>query len=441
MRLELLEAASYLTVFLAWWGFRRFARRNVAGDMIAGTMVGAFLEFATEPLWDYHFKLTIYKDTPLVVVLGWGVMFTLVVYLSERLYKAILRKDHVVITDKRIFLFDLVGAVVIAMPIEWFGLHEGVWTYRYDRLGWTWGKIPLVGMPYEALVGYCLLMLIAPSFVRLWQGSFEGRGLRLKAPTPGERLAGEAAVEGAEAAALAEEAAVGFTPLYYLSILFFFAEPVAALLKELWPRLPKRAFFSAFAFIAVLGWGWSWLVSASGWWSFGPRFMLGVEVLPHLPIEEVLFYPLGGALAVLAYLCARDERRPPRPGLLWAFLLTGTAIFAGLAAARWGRHPYYVVSQLVVYNTLCGILLAPWAAPKVDVAALALPVAGLGILGFLWNYVGFKYGWWVYHATLGLNVSVEPVDDFNFFLFAPTAAVLVYHAACRLTGSPPLEDA
>jgi len=175
-QLILIEIFSFVQIPLYWWLFKKFANRNVLGDMIAGTMIGCFIEFATEPLWDYHFAITVYKDTPLSVVLGWGVMFTLVVFLSEKLYCWILQKKSIVPYDKRIFIFDVLGAVLIGFPLETIGLKAGVWDYRYDILDWNWGTVPFFNMPYEALVGYALLMLIAPTFVRYWQAAFEGRG-------------------------------------------------------------------------------------------------------------------------------------------------------------------------------------------------------------------------------------------------------------------------
>lgn len=174
MKLVLLEAVLYLQIPLVWYLFRRFARRNVTGEMIAGAMIGAFNEFATEPLWDYHLHLNVYKDTPLAVVLGWGVMFTLVTFFSEKLYCAFLKKPGIEPRDKRIFFFDVAAAAAVAFPLETLGLKLGIWTYRYDRLAWDWGTVPFFNMPYEALVGYILFMLITPTFVRYWERPFEG---------------------------------------------------------------------------------------------------------------------------------------------------------------------------------------------------------------------------------------------------------------------------
>jgi hypothetical protein len=175
MKLIILEIWSYLQIPLYWYLFKRFAKRDIVGDLIAGTMIGCFIEFSTEPLWVYHFKITIYKhNTPLSVVLGWGVMFTLVVFLSEKLYCKFLKQPSIIPYDKRIFLFDVLAGVMIGLPFETLGLKSGVWDYRYDILQWNWGEVLFFHMLYEALFGYALLMLIAPTFVRYWQAAFEG---------------------------------------------------------------------------------------------------------------------------------------------------------------------------------------------------------------------------------------------------------------------------
>src|SRR5882762_6592467 len=102
MRLIIIEIISCLQIPVYWYAFKRFAHRNVIGDMIAGTMIGCFIEFSTEPLWQYHFKITVYKhNTPLSVVLGWGVMFTLVVFVSEKIYCWVLHRKTIEPYDKR----------------------------------------------------------------------------------------------------------------------------------------------------------------------------------------------------------------------------------------------------------------------------------------------------------------------------------------------------
>jgi hypothetical protein len=175
MLLNFMEVYSYLQVPLIAWIFWKFAKRNVIGDIIAGCMIGCFIEFTTEPLWNYHFKLTIYKDTPPGIILGWGVMFTLAVFLSEKLYCWFFSRPNIKPYDKRIFLTDVLAAPIIGLPLEKLGMLTGVWDYNYPVLHWSGITVPLFQMPLEALVGYALLMLIAPTFVRYWQGAFEGR--------------------------------------------------------------------------------------------------------------------------------------------------------------------------------------------------------------------------------------------------------------------------
>ena len=170
--LYFLEALGLSLPLVMWLVFRRYGR-NVTGEIIAGAIVGVVWEIATEPLWDYHLNLTFYRDIPVAVIAGWSFMLTLVPFLSEKLYCLVLRRAALAARDKRIFIFDIVSAALVCLPLETLGAKTGVWTYRQDLLQWHWGLIPLFNMPYELLFGYSLLMLIAPTFVRYWERSFE----------------------------------------------------------------------------------------------------------------------------------------------------------------------------------------------------------------------------------------------------------------------------
>ena len=168
MSLLLWEAWSYLQVPAVWLGFKRWENRDVSGELIAGTLFGAYIEFATEPLWDYHFYLTIYKDTPPSVPLGWGVMFAAASSLSDKLYRRFVKRE-LDRSDPRLLVCDVLAGVAVGVPLEAIGHRAGVWDYNYGILGWSWGDLPLTGLPLEALFGYALLMVVAPSFVRNWR--------------------------------------------------------------------------------------------------------------------------------------------------------------------------------------------------------------------------------------------------------------------------------
>lgn len=174
MTLIIIEISFFLLVPLTWYLFKRFAHRNVFGQMVAGTILGAFNEFATQPLWDYHLQINVYKDTPLSIIFGWGVMFVVATFISEKLYCFFLKKTEIKAGDKRIFVFDMLAGTLFSFPLETILLKAGVWDYRYDLLNWHWGEIPFFNMPLEALFGYCLFMLIGPSYVRAWGKYFNG---------------------------------------------------------------------------------------------------------------------------------------------------------------------------------------------------------------------------------------------------------------------------
>lgn len=191
-----------------------------------------------------------------------------------------------------------------------------------------------------------------------------------------------------------------------------------------------RAFWWSVLIILVLGCGWSALVSSQGWWHFNPQTMLGWQVLPHLPLEELLFYPLGGVLSILVYGFLADKMANPRwksSRFYFLFLVLTLAVLgAATTAVARNFHPAYILSQVVLYNGLA-LLLWPVAGPRFHLPGLLVTIAILAAIGFIWNYVGFTQRLWWYTAVLGWNwPKAVPVDDWNFYIFAPLAAVSLY---------------
>lgn len=160
------ELSSFVQLPLMWLLFRKFGKVDVLRSMVAGAVVGCFIEFSTEPLWAYHYRITVYKDVPLAVVLGWGFLLTLVTTASNSVYRRLVSTGSG--RDWRRVVCDVCAGVAVALPLEAIGLKSGVWDYNYAALQWTWGTLPVIEMPYEALLGYALLMLVAPTYVRYW---------------------------------------------------------------------------------------------------------------------------------------------------------------------------------------------------------------------------------------------------------------------------------
>ncbi|MCB4757028.1 MAG: hypothetical protein LHV69_08410 [Elusimicrobia bacterium] len=175
MKFILWEIVSYLTVFAVWLFFRRVLKRNITGDILIGTVFGVFSEFFTEPFVNYHFKLTFYKDVPVVIPIAWGMMFAMTAYVSERLYSFFLKRRKIVAQDKRILVFDVIAGLLVGFFLETVGSQARLWEYNSLAIGWNLGTIPFLNMPVETLIAYALIMLVMPTVVRYWHGSFEGR--------------------------------------------------------------------------------------------------------------------------------------------------------------------------------------------------------------------------------------------------------------------------
>lgn len=226
---------------------------------------------------------------------------------------------------------------------------------------------------------------------------------------------------------------------YLKSILVLFVIPVSLMLAFLKKRISPKPFWLSVGTVSIIGWIWSWVVSSNQWWTFGWEHMTGIYLVPHLPIEEVLFYPLGGAFCLLVYVWILTNSRLSRlvsPGFYWGYIFLGSAVFGTLAYLNRAEGPFYLYSQFVVYNFLCTFLLAPFVARRMNLAGMLAPVFLLGTIGYLWDVAAFSKGWWAYHAITQIKVGIVPIDDFNFFLFAPPSAISIYICFCRILKTP-----
>ena len=224
---------------------------------------------------------------------------------------------------------------------------------------------------------------------------------------------------------------------YSKSLLFIFVLPFLLLFRTMLKAVRRKPFWLSIGAVSVLGWAWSMLLSQRRWWVFPERDIVGLRPLPHVPLEEFVIYPIGGAFSIFLYaLGSRLTRggRARRSRLFEALVFGTTAAFLSLALAKMKRRPHYLVSQLVLYNGL-NILLSPATAPIISASGVVLSVAVLGTIGFCWDYLAFRYGWWRYNATTGVKIFRIPIEDVNFYLMAPTAAISLYVTLSRRLGA------
>lgn len=218
---------------------------------------------------------------------------------------------------------------------------------------------------------------------------------------------------------------------YTKTLFFIFILPFIFLFKTILNNVQKKPFFLSVGMICVLGWSWSMLLSYQGWWTFPQEFILGFYVLPYLPLEEFIIYPIGGVFSIFFYTYPTKRIKLKwNPLLHWIFIGTVTALFGIFALIKKDTNPYYLHSQFVLYNLLC-FVLAAFISREINVPGLFISVFSLSTVGFFWDYAAFRYGWWVYHAITGVKIAGIPVEDFNFYLMAPTAAISLYLLLCR----------
>lgn len=221
-------------------------------------------------------------------------------------------------------------------------------------------------------------------------------------------------------------------PRYLEGILILFGIPIFLLRKIVWKYVQPVPFIISLVIISLIGWTWSSVLSINKWWIFPEQFLVGVRVLPFLPLEEFLFYPLGGFLVIFIYEFGNKTFRNKfynRKSLI-SLIYLGTLLFFGAAIYSYPSQPYYLYSQFIVYNLL-GLIFTYKIGETMNIYPLSLSTIAMGILGFFWDYFAFKYNWWIYVAITNIKIKNVPIDDFNFYFFAPLAAISIYMFIAR----------
>jgi hypothetical protein len=221
-------------------------------------------------------------------------------------------------------------------------------------------------------------------------------------------------------------------PRYMQVLVAVFVLPLVVFGRRLFRGADPRAVLLGFALVTLVGWAWSITLSANLWWVFPKRFLVGVWLLPNLPLEEMLFYPIGMLFAIGLYnaLTRRWPERMKDPWPYRAYLYAGTAVFGALAFYYRDEKPYYIYSLLLVYNGLALALCeAVWR--YIHPRPLFVLTALLFVIGLVWDYFAFRYDWWIYNPIMGLKFWGIPVEDVDFYLYAPPAGLSLYLLAVR----------
>lgn len=162
------ELLTILTLIVSWWSISRLWKKPFWATFFAGMLTGLCVEYMTEPEWTYTMQLYIWRDVSPFVIVGWGVNFTWVILLSEKVCKLFFGRQAGTRWDKRLFISDALVGVLYFLGVELIGLHVlKVWQYN-AILGWN-TLIPVIQYPLEGVVAILLFSLTFPWMIRYWK--------------------------------------------------------------------------------------------------------------------------------------------------------------------------------------------------------------------------------------------------------------------------------
>ncbi len=135
---------------------RLIGKRWYTGYFFGGFVFGLYNEICFEMCWTYSpaFGPTIWRDVPLIVVIGWGVLTMLALVISDRIS---MRFGFANFWLKRVV--DILSFCFVAIPNELIVSGLGYWSYNFP----IQGTLPMV------LFGYVGVGIIVSSIGRTIQ--------------------------------------------------------------------------------------------------------------------------------------------------------------------------------------------------------------------------------------------------------------------------------
>lgn len=141
---------------------RFIARKWNIGYFVGGLVYGIYNEICFEFCWTYsdQLKPMVWRDVPLVVVLGWSIYTALALSISDLLVKKFEIKSLWIRKS-----FDVLLFVAIGSPIEVLMSFLGFWHYNMLIQGMMWMQI----------FGYCFVGVLVSCAGRSFQALLDRR--------------------------------------------------------------------------------------------------------------------------------------------------------------------------------------------------------------------------------------------------------------------------
>jgi hypothetical protein len=147
----MVSIAFFGILVLSFAASRLIAGRWLLGCLLGGTVFGFYNEMCFEFCWTYSEKLApmIWKDVPLVVVLGWGMLSVMSIALSNKI------AESMKITNGWMLrVFDVAVFLILGVFNELMMSKLGYWKYNFAIQGVLW--MQMMGYFFVGILMSCL---------------------------------------------------------------------------------------------------------------------------------------------------------------------------------------------------------------------------------------------------------------------------------------------
>jgi hypothetical protein len=143
--------------------------RRSWGYLAGGLVFGLYNEICFEFCWDYSpiLKPMIWRDVPLLIILGWGLITSISLSVSDRMAGWLRLKNPWLRK-----LLDVLFFFSVGYPNELLMARLGYWKYNFPLLAAAWAQV----------FGYVFVGIMVSFAGRGFQAIFDGHPKRTRSP-------------------------------------------------------------------------------------------------------------------------------------------------------------------------------------------------------------------------------------------------------------------
>ena len=157
-------------IIALYFGAKKFFKKDLTGELVAGVSLGLFWEILTNDEWNYDTSrmISFYigkAEIPLEILMGWSLVLAGSILATEIMQRKL--KWHGKLS---FFVLGLISIFVLGFATEVIGVNTGLWNYPDNRGVYTIGSLIL---PNRVVGGWMYFGILFLTVIKFYEHVLE----------------------------------------------------------------------------------------------------------------------------------------------------------------------------------------------------------------------------------------------------------------------------